>query len=145
MVAPRWVAVGRKGRRPFADASLEGFGWRSVEGHHLQRHLLVALNRVAVGHAAPARRPRPHRAGERLLALAARLEAGAGGGRAAGFDFPDAETAFRTFFGLVARNVQVRLLLGDRLDLTGGDDRGDARRATQQFLASWAEAGPKGH
>ena len=28
-------------------------------------------------------------------------------------DFDDPETAFRTFFGLVGRDVQIRLLLGD--------------------------------
>ena len=48
--------------------------------------------------------------------------------------FDDAETAFRTFFGLVARDVQIRLLLGDRLRLTDAEIARDAARATQQFL-----------
>ena len=49
--------------------------------------------------------------------------------------FDDAEEAFRTFFGLVARDVQIRLLLGDRLELTEAEIARDAGRATQQFLA----------
>jgi hypothetical protein len=53
--------------------------------------------------------------GERLKPL---LEAG----RAAGLlAFDDTETTFRTFFGLVGRDVQIRLLLGDVLTLTGAD------------------------
>ena len=55
--------------------------------------------------------------------------------RAAGLlAFADTEMAFRTFFGLVGRDVQIRLLLGDRLRLTSAEIAGDARRATQQFL-----------
>jgi hypothetical protein len=50
-------------------------------------------------------------------------------------DFEDAETAFRSFFGLVARDVQIRLLLGDRMVLTDADIGRDAALATQQFLA----------
>jgi len=70
------------------------------------------------------------------FALAKRLKPVLEAGRQAGLlDFPDAETAFRTFFGLVARDVQIRLLLGDRLELTDATIGGDAVRATQQFLA----------
>jgi hypothetical protein len=49
--------------------------------------------------------------------------------------FGDAEAAFRTFFGLVARDVQMRLLLGDRIKLTEAEIVGDAAEATRQFLA----------
>ncbi len=56
-------------------------------------------------------------------------------GRAKGLlAFDDTETAFRTFFGLVARDVQFRLLLGETLDLTKAVIRADAMRATDQFL-----------
>ena len=48
--------------------------------------------------------------------------------------FDDTETAFRTFFGLVGRDVQIRLLLGDKLNLSDAEIARDARRATQQFL-----------
>ena len=55
--------------------------------------------------------------GERLKPL---LEAAREAGLLA---FDDTETAFRTFFGLVGRDVQIRLLLGDKLRLTRGRDR----------------------
>ena len=48
--------------------------------------------------------------------------------------FDDTETAFRTFFGLVARDVQIRLLLGDQPKLGAAEIARDAERATQQFL-----------
>ena len=43
--------------------------------------------------------------------------------------FDDTETAFRTFFGLVGRDVQIRLLLGDRLETTEAEIARDAARA----------------
>jgi AcrR family transcriptional regulator len=102
----------------------------------------IALNRVAVGHAVSSRR-KDGKAdlGAVVLengrfALARRLKPVLEAGRRVGLlDFADAETAFRTFFGLVARDVQIRLLLGDRLELTEAAIGGDAARATQQFLA----------
>jgi AcrR family transcriptional regulator len=45
------------------------------------------------------------------------------------------EEAFRTFFGLVVRDVQIRLLLGDELKLSPAQIDADAKRATEQFLA----------
>ncbi len=48
--------------------------------------------------------------------------------------FDNTETAFRTFFGLVLRDVQIRLLLGDRLSLTAKEIEADAERATDQFF-----------
>ncbi len=48
------------------------------------------------------------------------LEAGREAGLLA---FDDTETAFRTFFGLVGRDVQIRLLLGDTLESRRGRDR----------------------
>jgi hypothetical protein len=50
-------------------------------------------------------------------------------------EFDDAEQAFRIFFGLVARDVQIRLLLGDRLKPTDAEIGQDAADATRQFLA----------
>jgi hypothetical protein len=49
--------------------------------------------------------------------------------------FDSSEEAFRTFFGLVVRDVQIRLLLGDELKLSPVDIERDARRATEQFLS----------
>ncbi len=111
--------------------SLEAFAanWLSV----ISSETSVALNRVAIGQAqalgglvlANGR----FAIGERLKPLL--LDA-----RAAGLiAFDDAEEAFRTFFGLVGRDVQIRLLLGDRPPLDGSSIAGDAARATNQFLA----------
>ena len=49
--------------------------------------------------------------------------------------FDDIDEAFRTFFGLVVRDMQIRLLLGDHLELTDDVVIRDARRATKQFFA----------
>ena len=128
-------------------ASLEGFAsdWLKV----ISSDTSIALNRVAVGHAGSGQgRSRRHRAGEWPLRAGQAAEAGAArpGEQAGLLDFTDAETAFRTFFGLVARDVQIRLLLGDRLELTEAAIGGDAARATQQFLALYgAKTGPQGH
>ncbi|RWA68976.1 TetR/AcrR family transcriptional regulator [Mesorhizobium sp.] len=116
-------------------ASLERFAsdWLRV----ISSDTSVALNRVAVGHAGSGKDD----LGAIVLqngrfALARRLKPVLEAGRQAGLlDFDDAETAFRTFFGLVGRDVQIRLLLGDRLQLTEATIGGDAARATQQFLA----------
>lgn len=96
----------------------------------------IALNRVAIAQGASAQRlggivleNGRFEMGRRLKPL---LEAGRSAGLLA---FDDAETAFRTFFGLVARDVQIRLLLGDALDASVATIRTDAERATRQFLA----------
>ncbi|WP_263498322.1 TetR/AcrR family transcriptional regulator [Mesorhizobium sp. CA13] len=126
-------------------ASLERFAsdWLRV----ISSDTSIALNRVAVGHAGSGK----DNLGAVVLengrfALAKRLKPVLEAGRRAGLlDFSDAETAFRTFFGLVARDVQIRLLLGDRLELTEAAIGGDAVRATQQFLALFgAKTGPQG-
>ena len=49
--------------------------------------------------------------------------------------FDSSEEAFRTFFGLVVRDVQIRLLLGDELHLSVDEIDRDARAATEQFLS----------
>ena len=75
----------------------------------------IALNRVAI---ADAGGERPALGAIVLengrFALGARLKVILEAGQAAGLlSFDDAEEAFRTFFGLFARDVQIRLLLGD--------------------------------
>jgi AcrR family transcriptional regulator len=116
------------------QASLEAFAanWLKV----ISSRTSIALNRVAVSHAqsgtsnlggivlANGR----FAIGERLKPL---LEAARDARLIA---FEDTETAFRTFFGLVGRDVQIRLLLGDKLRLSEAEVARDARRATQQFL-----------
>ncbi|MDP1731312.1 MAG: TetR/AcrR family transcriptional regulator [Devosia sp.] len=48
--------------------------------------------------------------------------------------FESSEEAFRTFFGLVVRDVQIRLLLGDELKLSAAQIERDARTAAEQFF-----------
>jgi AcrR family transcriptional regulator len=103
----------------------------------------IALNRVAAGQAASEKSDLGRivlsngrfAIGERLKPL---LEAG----KAAGLlSFDDAETAFRTFFGLAGRDVQIRLLLGDEaLKLSSAEIATDAARAAEQFLKLYGVA-----
>ena len=116
-------------------ARLEEFAgnWLTV----ISSQTSIALNRVAIGQAA---------GGEASLgaivlengrfAMGRRLKPVLEAGRAAGLlAFDEVEDAFRSFFGLVARDIHIRLLLGDRMDLDLGAIRTEAVRATRQFLA----------
>jgi AcrR family transcriptional regulator len=115
--------------------SLKGFAanWLSV----ISSPTSIALNRLAIGHAASGKSNLGgivlangrFAIGERLRPV---LEAGRDAGLLA---FDDAEAAFRTFFGLVGRDVQIRLLLGDALKLSAAEIARDAAHATDQFLA----------
>lgn len=104
----------------------------------------VALNRIAIGHAASGK----SNLGGIVLAngrfaIGERVKPLLDAGRAAGLlAFEDDETTFRTFFGLVGRDIQIRLLLGDRLDLDAAEIRRDAGRAVDQFLALYGRARP---
>lgn len=96
----------------------------------------VALNRVAVSHAGSAKSA----LGTIVLengrrAMGARLKPIFEAGRDAGFlAFADSEEAFRTFFGLLVRDVQIRRLLGDSFRPSAVEIEEDARRATEQFF-----------
>jgi AcrR family transcriptional regulator len=117
----QWQAARKSGppvRPPGLDArglrdSLKRFR-RELAGGDFQRH----FDRAQPGGDRPCRlgqeQSRRHRAGEWRFAIGERLKPVLEAGREAGLlDFDDAETAFRTFFGLVGRDVQIRLLLGD--------------------------------
>jgi AcrR family transcriptional regulator len=116
-------------------ACLEEFAenWLNV----LTGDISIALNRLAVGHA----RSSGNGLGRIVLhngpfAMARRLEPILEMAREAGLlRFSDSQTAFRTFFGLVVRDVQIRALLGEEHKPTPDEIRHDARRAQQQFLA----------
>jgi AcrR family transcriptional regulator len=101
----------------------------------------IALNRVAIGTAAKAKGRETHALAAIVLengrfAMGRRLKPVLEAGRASGLlVFEDAEDAFRSFFGLTARDTQIRLLLGDRIDTSPETIRRDARRAVGQFLA----------
>lgn len=114
--------------------SLEAFAanWLAV----ISSRTSIALNRVAIGQAVSKTSDLGRivldngrfAIGERLKPL---LEAARDGGLIA---FDDTETAFRTFFGLVSRDVQIRLLLGDALTPTKAEIATDAKRAVRQFM-----------
>jgi AcrR family transcriptional regulator len=124
------------------QASLEAFAanWLKV----ISSRTSIALNRVAVGHAQSG----SSNLGEIVLAngrfaIGERLKPLLETARDARLiAFEDTETAFRTFFGLVGRDVQIRLLLGDKLRLSEAEVARDARRATQQFLTLYGAGKP---
>lgn len=100
----------------------------------------LALNRLAIGHAGE------EGAGlgrivldNGRLALGQRMKPVLEAAQAAGLiHFDNAEEAFRTFFGLVARDVHIRLLLGERLKLSRAAIAQEATRAVDQFLRLYA-------
>lgn len=97
----------------------------------------VALNRLAVGEASDAGGTLGRIVLENgPLAMRQRLVPILEAGRAAGLvEFASGGEAFRTFFGLVVGDLQIRLLLGDN-DLAGRRAiDADAERAAAQFLA----------
>jgi AcrR family transcriptional regulator len=115
-------------------AALEGFAadWLRV----VSSPTSIALNRLAIAHAGS---DKPGLGAIVLengrFALARRLKPVLEAGRTKGLlTIPDAEAAFRTFFGLVARDVQMRLLLGDAMKMAEAEIIGDAAGATRQFL-----------
>ncbi len=115
--------------------SLEDFAatWLRV----ISSRTSIALNRVAIAHAGSGK----SNLGQIVLAngrfaIGERLKPVLEAGRKAGLlAFEDAEVAFRTFFGLVGRDVQIRMLLGDKAKPSEAEIVADASRATQQFLA----------
>jgi len=96
----------------------------------------VALNRLAVAHAGPEKADLgPVMLEHGPLAIRRRLKPVLEAGRSAGFlQFDDSEAAYRSFFGLVVRDVQIRLLLGDDT-LKAIDVEAEAKAATAQFFS----------
>jgi AcrR family transcriptional regulator len=97
----------------------------------------VTLNRLAVAHAAEEKRGLGAIVLENgPLAIRQRLKPVLEAGRDARLlRFESSEEAYRTFFGLVVRDVQIRLLLGEGLVRAPQQVEKDARAATAQFLA----------
>jgi len=97
----------------------------------------VTLNRIAITHAGSATSD----LGTIVLengrrAMGVRLKPIFEAGREARLlSFDDSEEAFRSFFGLLVRDVQIRLLLGDSFRPSADEISMDARRATVQFFA----------
>lgn len=121
-------------------AALEQFAanWLRV----ISSETSIALNRMAVSHAASGK----DNLGSIVLkngrnAMALRLQPLLETARDAGIlSFENADEAFRTFFGLVLRDVQIRLLLGDAIKLSGARIAEDAARAAGQFMALYGAA-----
>lgn len=102
----------------------------------------ITLNRLSITHA------RPAGAGLGAIMLehgpaairrraAPLLEAG----REAGLlKFDSAEDAYRTFFGLVVRDLQIRLLLGEPVRMQAPDISTMAATATDQFFTLYSGA-----
>ena len=142
----QWQAA--KVRMPAVGARLDATQLRSAI-EQFARDLLsvltgdisVALNRLAVTHAGPDKA----NLGTVLLehgplAIRRRLKPVLEAGRTAGFlQFDDSETAYRSFFGLVVRDVQIRLLLGDET-LKAIDVDAEAKAATAQFFSIYGAA-----
>ena len=75
------------------------------------------------------------------LAIRSRLKPVLEAGREARLlDFASSEEAYRTFFGLVVRDTQIRLLLGERLRLTPRQIEDEAAVATERFFALYGAA-----
>lgn len=121
--------------RPALAETITGFGRDLLSV--LASPTSVALNRLAIAHAGADKAglgrvvlENGRRAmGRRLKPV---LEAGQDAGLLV---FEDSETAFRTYFGLIVRDVQIRLLLGEDSHFSTSEIAGDAVRATEQFFA----------
>ncbi|MBX3597260.1 MAG: TetR/AcrR family transcriptional regulator [Rhizobiaceae bacterium] len=121
--------------------SLENFArnWLTV----ISSATSIALNRIAISEAAAGKSDLGRivlangrlAIGERLKPL---LEAARNSGLLC---FDDSEMAFRTFFGLVGRDIQIRLLLGDTLERPSTNISKEAAAATKQFLTLFS--GPR--
>jgi len=113
--------------------SIEEFG-RDLLGV-LSGEISVALNRVAIAHAGP----EDANLGTIVLEngrrdMGRRLKPVLKAGQKAGLlNFADSEEAFRGFFGLLIRDTQIRLLLGERCAPDARGIAADAARATEQF------------
>ena len=112
--------------------------WLSV----LSSDISIALNRTAVSHAVSSKSD----LGIIVLtngpfAMAHRLKPVLEMGRQAGLlHFDNIDEAFRVFFGLVVRDMQIRALLGEEVTSLLVDVDHDAERATKQFLALYSAA-----
>jgi len=97
----------------------------------------VTLNRLAIGHAGAEKRGLGAIVLENgPLAIRKRLKPVLEAGRMARLlRFESSEDAYRVFFGLVVRDIQIRLLLGEDLKLTPPQIEREAASATEKFFS----------
>jgi len=101
----------------------------------------VTLNRLAISHAGA---EKPDLGSIVLengpLAIRRRLKPVLEAGRDARLlRFESSEEAYRTFFGLVVRDVQIRLLLGELMQVAPAQIERDAQMATDRFFALYGD------
>lgn len=131
----RVVPVAREGLNEISlFTSLEHFArdWLMV----LSGKTSVALNRLAVSHAGSGKSALGNIVlSNGPIAMAKRLKPVLQTGQEVGLlQFDDIDVAFATFFGLVVRDMQIRMLLGDHQELNDTVIIRDARTATRQFF-----------
>jgi AcrR family transcriptional regulator len=104
----------------------------------------VTLNRLAITHAGADKNSLGGIVLENgPLAIRKRLKPVLEAGREARvLRFDTSEEAYRSFFGLVVRDVQIRLLLGETIELGEQEIARDAARATEQFFAIYGVQRP---
>lgn len=103
----------------------------------LAGRISVVLNQLAISHAAAEKTGLGRIVLENgPLAIRRRLKPVLEAGRDARLlRFADSEEAFRTFYGLVVRDLQIRLLLGEELVLGDEQIARDATLATERFFS----------
>jgi AcrR family transcriptional regulator len=142
----QWQAA--KVRMPFVDRSHLSLKALRVSLEAFARDLLmtiigevsITLNRTAITHAAQEKDSLGNIVLENgPLAIRRRLKPILEAARDARLlRFTSSEEAYRTFFGLVVRDVQIRLLLGDKALTSSNVEENvevDVKAATDQFLA----------
>jgi len=103
----------------------------------------VTLNRLAITHALEESGLGAIVLENGPLAIRKRLKPVLEAGRDARLlRFDSSEEAYRCFFGLVVRDVQIRLLLGEDIHPTDVAIVKEAARATEQFFAIYGPQGP---
>ncbi|HTJ56523.1 MAG TPA: TetR/AcrR family transcriptional regulator [Devosiaceae bacterium] len=114
--------------------SIEGFARDLLAT--IAGNVSVTLNRLAIAHAGADKRSLGAIVLENgPLAIPQRLKPVLEAGREARLlRFDSTEAAYRVFFGLVVRDTQIRLLLGEEFSLSAGDVEKEAKAATEQFL-----------
>ena len=120
-------------------SALTGFAasWLTV----ITSDLSIALNRAAVAHAGSGK----SRLGEIVLtngpfAMKRRIEPLLEAGRAAGLlDFDDLADAFRSYFGLVVADTQIRALLGEGHHPDEAEIQAISARAVTKFLGLYGQ------
>ena len=118
----------------------------------LTGQMSIALNRLAIAQAHQHADKAASNTGKNLgsivlqngrFSTGPRLKPALEAGRKAGLlRQDDSEEAFRSFYGLVVRDIQIRLLLGDTISYSKTDITAEAKRATEQFFSLYGPQTP---